>query len=242
MGCSAAVANMAIDAALLDTLAADDSPILRFYRWPEPTLSLGYFQSSGDRRSHRDSEPLEMVRRGSGGGAIVHHHEWTYSLIMPSRLLSGISDSTDWMYRLVHDCFQRSLEQSGWLVRSHRDSGRCDGDCDAFLCFERRSEYDLTMSGYKILGSAQRRGRHGRLQHGSLVLRASEFAPQLPGIVELGGKGFDDNALLQTVSSMLASELRLEIVDQSSFGESVTEVSRALAAEKFGRPGWVERR
>ena len=74
--------NMAIDEALLES-AADEScdlVTLRFYRWSEPTLSLGYFQSYEDRNSHEASRSLPVVRRSSGGGALVHDHEWTYSL------------------------------------------------------------------------------------------------------------------------------------------------------------------
>ena len=61
-------------------------------------------------------------------------------------------------------------------------------DADAFLCFQRRSDGDLVTRGFKILGSAQRRLKHSLLQHGSLLLGQSAFAPELPGLLELGGK------------------------------------------------------
>src|ERR1700682_6410647 len=75
--------NMAVDQALLEH-AASGGWTLRFYSWIEPTLSLGYFQAHRDRRTHTASRGLPLVRRASGGGAIVHDHELTYSLSGPA--------------------------------------------------------------------------------------------------------------------------------------------------------------
>jgi len=76
--------NMAVDEALLEA-AAEGQGTLRFYRWSEPTLSLGYFQQYADRRQHEPSRQCAVVRRPSGGGAILHDIELTYSLAVPSR-------------------------------------------------------------------------------------------------------------------------------------------------------------
>ena len=77
--------NMSVDEALLETAAADGQCTLRLYRWQEPTLSLGYFQAYDDRRQHAASNRSGVVRRPSGGGAILHDREVTYSLAIPSR-------------------------------------------------------------------------------------------------------------------------------------------------------------
>lgn len=241
-GFSPAVANMAIDAALLETFVAGDPPILRFYRWPEPTLSLGYFQAIEQRNQHEASTDLEIVRRSSGGGAIIHHNEWTYSLIMPNDRVDRAEDPTDWLYRLVHGCFCESLGEQGISSRPHGQSDRCDGICDAFLCFQRRSQYDLIVSGYKVLGSAQRKGRHARLQHGSLILKASEFAPQLPGIAELTGKSLDQDRFVESVSSKLATALDCQMVDHDGFDDAVFAAALGSAESKFGNRRWVHRR
>src|SRR5688500_20216584 len=75
--------NMAVDEALLESAALENRCTLRFYRWSEPTLSLGYFQRYEDRRQHAASLSCACVRRASGGGAILHDHELTYSLAVP---------------------------------------------------------------------------------------------------------------------------------------------------------------
>src|ERR1700690_1334272 len=69
---SAGAWNMALDEALLESADADGLATLRFYRWSEPTLSLGYFQAAADRRLHPASLDCTLVRRSSGGGAILH--------------------------------------------------------------------------------------------------------------------------------------------------------------------------
>ncbi|MDD3469281.1 MAG: hypothetical protein PHE53_04795 [Thermoguttaceae bacterium] len=118
--------NLAIDMSLLEaanrmaasldnahgTATSDATPILRFYRWI-PTLSLGHFQSAdaipeaffhANTLSAKDllsgnsktDETLELVKRPSGGGAILHQYEWTYALILPSGYDLTFSDNTDW--------------------------------------------------------------------------------------------------------------------------------------------------
>src|SRR5581483_3820230 len=75
--------NMAIDEVLLERAAAQARPQLRIYAWEEPTVSLGYFQRIGERESHPPSRACPLVRRPSGGGAIVHDREITYALAIP---------------------------------------------------------------------------------------------------------------------------------------------------------------
>ena len=75
--------NMAADEALLHTVSNTETPVLRFYQWQSPTLSLGYFQSYADRNQHAASLEADVVRRLSGGGAILHDQELTYSLVLP---------------------------------------------------------------------------------------------------------------------------------------------------------------
>ena len=75
---------MAVDEALLLDAAENGIATLRFYEWSEPTLSLGYFQRYDDRYSHAASRDCAIVRRQTGGGAILHDRELTYSLTLPA--------------------------------------------------------------------------------------------------------------------------------------------------------------
>src|SRR5436853_2225235 len=76
--------NMAADEAMLETASERGLASLRFYTWTEPTVSLGYFQPSEGREQVPNLAALAWVRRSTGGAAIVHHHELTYSFALPS--------------------------------------------------------------------------------------------------------------------------------------------------------------
>ena len=124
--------NMAVDEWLLQTAGDRDSPVLRFYRWTEPTLSLGYFQHHADRAQHVSSQYCPFVRRASGGGAIIHDQELTYSLTLP--LNDRFSSSALDYYYDLHRSLVEALQE--WAITATL------GDTDqredaAFLCFQR---------------------------------------------------------------------------------------------------------
>jgi len=175
--------NMAVDAGILESFATGDAPTLRFYSWSEPTLSLGYFQSLSERQNHRESESIDFVRRATGGGAIVHDLELTYSLtVSPAGSRTGAAAE---LYHNVHKAIVTALSKMD-VVATRAGAAACShGRDEPFLCFQRRTPEDLIVSGYKICGSAQRRGSTAILQHGSVLIAASPAAPQLPGIAEL---------------------------------------------------------
>ena len=177
-------ANMAADAALLDAAAAGTAGG-RWYRWDEPTVSLGHFQQPAE----LDGTPLAglpHVKRLSGGGAIVHHHEWTYAVAVPrSHPLAGTPER---LYEAVHEELIAALATAGVAARL-RGEGRATR-ADPTLCFLRRDPRDLVLTHdagavRKIVGSAQRRRRGAVLQHGSLLVAASPHAPDVPGLRDL---------------------------------------------------------
>lgn len=166
---------MAVDEAMLDVAidcanSADCRPTLRFYRWSTPTLSLGYFQAWRDRPI--EVRELPIVRRITGGGAIVHATELTYSLVLPpdhwphSELRQIVRD--------VHEAFIEAVRPFATVVVV-ADTIKQTGP-EPFLCFHRRSPGDVVTSDSKILGSAQRSRRGALLQHGSLDCSVLQFA------------------------------------------------------------------
>jgi lipoate-protein ligase A len=103
--------NMAVDEALLESAAFDGQCTLRFYQWAEPTLSLGYFQAYRDRNQHEASRGCAVVRRASGGGAIMHDFDVTYSLAVPER--HPLAKDRLGTYRVVHDALVAVLADRG---------------------------------------------------------------------------------------------------------------------------------
>ncbi len=179
-------ANMALDEALLDTVSADPgNAYLRTYEWTEPTLSLGYFQRLADVQSDPRWRAAAVVRRLTGGGAIWHHHEVTYALIVPAS--HPLARPNTALYRAVHAAIVEMLAGVGIKAERRGDDASPDrpGLDRPLLCFTDRDPEDLVYQGFKIVGSAQRR-RHGAiLQHGSLLLARSPCVPELHGLEEL---------------------------------------------------------
>jgi lipoyl(octanoyl) transferase len=169
--------NMAIDRALAEYARIHALCIMRLYLWESPTLSLGYFQPYPTPSLQGNLSKLDVVRRETGGGAIVHDHDVTYSIVMPDQSEKGhATQLIVWLTSLgvMADFYSNRIQTS------------CDNTCnnDRYLCFERRSDFDIVVAGHKVLGSAQRRHAGVIMQHGSLLVRRSEFAPSLMGLVE----------------------------------------------------------
>lgn len=197
--------NMEVDEALLRDAQNEGALVLRVYRWQKPTLSLGHFQNESEIPDDALWGHIERVRRKTGGGAIVHDVELTYSLVIPhdrkpdSRAQIGTpvdapivdfgrKGPSDLIYRSVHNELVVGLQRLGLPAKLAEECTCKTGEAGkgaSFLCFERRSPVDIVVDGYKVVGSAQRRTQYGLLQHGSVLLRTSEFAGHLRGIQDL---------------------------------------------------------
>jgi lipoate-protein ligase A len=254
--------NMAVDESLLVDAAESGVTTLRFYRWSEPTLSLGYFQRYEDRQQHAASRKCAVVRRQTGGGAILHDREITYSLVLPAgHLLARHSDS---LYAAVHDAFIAALADSfrdaDEPLTFHRrgEVSNAQPRTEPFLCFERRAMGDVLVDAarrtlpidldssfsdghqWKILGSAQRRSRGALLQHGSLLLERSPAAPELPGLLDLTGCVVGVVQLKRLVDQ-LQEALDVEFLS-TPVPPEVESQAREIANRKYENMAWTKRR
>lgn len=163
-------ANMALDQAIAAACAAGESPpTLRFYRWQPPTVSLGRHQAIAE----IDLEAVaargyEVVRRSTGGRAILHTDELTYSVAAPAdepRVKGGVMDA----YLRLSNALVAGLRNLGLEADKAAGDVRTAPDVSA-ACFEVPSAYEITAGGRKLIGSAQSRRARYVLQHGSLPL------------------------------------------------------------------------
>lgn len=160
------VTNMAADVAILESVMAGAPPTLRFYSWSPYCLSLGYGQRARDVDLNRlEKYGFTLVRRPTGGRAVLHADEFTYSIALPAGhpLTSGnISES----YRRISAAWLIALTSMG--VQVSASPATLLSPSAAPICFEVTSDYEIACWGRKLMGSAQMR-RHGALlQHGSL--------------------------------------------------------------------------
>lgn len=165
--------NMARDEALLVRVGNGTSPpTLRLYQWDPPTISLGYFQRFADyERLPSPLNSLAVVRRQTGGGAILHDLELTYSLTIPidHSLLEG---GPNCLYEVVHDAVIASLATLGIPASRGGQDDDSSPTRGPMFCFRRRHRFDILVGQEKekVVGSAQRRTREAILQHGSIIL------------------------------------------------------------------------
>ncbi len=243
---------MAVDQALLLTAQQSGMATLRFYRWETATLSLGYFQKLADRALHPESVQCPVVRRASGGGAIVHDQELTFSLALPSE--NRWSKKNNDLYQTVHACivsslqslgvdagqYQRAMSEAGTEAVRGKDAlgGR---PRSPFLCFHRRTDGDIILDGQKVGGSAQRRAKSAILQHTSLLLRKSPAADELAGIEDLSGLVIDEPGLQEELVERLSKRLLVAFKPAKLTFEQ-KEIAENIVEKTFGNSNWLAKK
>ncbi len=162
--------NMAVDESILEHIGRGESlPTLRLYAWDPPCLSLGYAQPFADVDAARlQARGWDVVRRPTGGRAILHTDELTYSVTAPvdePRLAGSVLES----YNRLAGALSQAIESLGLAVALKEGAGTGSQSPNP-VCFEVPSAYEITVQGKKLIGSAQARRKEGVLQHGSLPL------------------------------------------------------------------------
>ena len=248
---------MALDEVLLHEVASGNSqPILRFYRWQPATVSLGYAQSvlaDINLEACRQAN-LDVVRRASGGRAVLHDHEVTYSVIAPFNAGYFLGSVLD-IYRVISEILQKTLGEFGLnagLVPGRSQCGR--GNTTKAICFTAPSQYELVIDNRKIAGSAQKRYGNSFLQHGSIPL---EMDLKLLGKVLKMDSHSENSEPLEKVGWLnLWSDCPLSVTDieekiaqvffstlqcpwkNSEPSCSEVRAAKQLCDEKYGNPEW----
>jgi lipoate-protein ligase A len=162
--------QMAADVALLDRVAGGAPPALRLYQWDPPALSLGRFQPADEvDRAACARAGVEVVRRPTGGRALLHGGDLTYAVAMPRP--AGAAGSVDAVYCHLAAGLVGGLARLGVDAAVARHDGRATGP----VCFTSMQGADLRVGDRKLCGSAQVRRGGAVLQHGSILLRRLPF-------------------------------------------------------------------
>ena len=253
---------MAVDESILEHIHQGKAKsTLRLYSWNPPCLSLGHAQSFRDVDVERlRARGWDVVRRLTGGRAILHTDELTYSVTGSAEdpvLTGGVLES----YNRLSKALLHAVRDLGLAVEVKENEGSPAGQNSNPVCFEVPSTYEITINGKKLIGSAQARKKEGVLQHGSLPLTGD-----LTRICE--GLVFEDEAARQlakdrllvraaTVESVLGVETGWERAAQAfvrgfeaelgirfekgELSESERQRADELVREKYAHPDWTER-
>ncbi len=255
--------NMAVDEAILLAIGTGSSPAtLRLYSWEPPCLSLGYAQSVSDvDLIQLGNHGWELVRRLTGGRAILHTDELTYSVIATNdepRLVGSVLQS----YQRISHALLYAMQSLGLPAQSSEKSASNDNsEMVGPVCFEVPSQHEITVGGKKLIGSAQARKREGVLQHGSLPLHgdltritqvlaykteeertsaAMRLLARATTMADILGHETPWDAVSQALIEAFANILNLDLQPQEL---SSTEISAAarLVEEKYHHPVWINR-
>ncbi len=237
------VSNMAIDEAILTAVGRAQAPsTLRFYGWSAPTISLGHFQKHAQLTElPQPFNSLPFVRRITGGGAILHHVELTYSLILPADHHLVKNRAPGRLYQVGHQALVGVLASLGLPGQLRQGPAAPSRQRGPFFCFERINPSDVMLNGKKIAGSAQRRTLKSLLQHGSLMLDNPLGQPGVASIADFQlANPPDADALAAAWAEELAPTLQLEFLPA---GLNDTEMALLDSLKlKYASDHWTKRR
>ncbi len=254
--------NMAVDEAILEGVFSGESPsTLRLYAWEPGCLSLGHAQPFSEVNLIKLQEnSWDVVRRPTGGRAILHIDELTYSVLAPlsePRVKGGVLES----YLRLSKALLEALNILGLNPKSKEDSSNQNTKQPNPVCFEVPSNYEITVNDKKLIGSAQARRKEGLLQHGALPLYG-DLTRIITALIftDAGAQTRAKERLLAhatTVETELGKRItwaQASNAFQKAFEKTLTidfhvgqltekETLRAeeLVQEKYANPSWTER-
>jgi lipoate-protein ligase A len=215
--------QMALDEVLLPLVKM---PTLRIYHWEAPCVTFGYFQKHSEVRSLHPA--MEVVRRWTGGGMVVHGEDLTFSLMVPE-LHPAASMRPSLFYKLLHASLGEWLKKR--LPKGIRMA--CPEDVtNGPACFAAPALDDLLVGGRKILGGAQRRSHGALLYQGSLQCRdLGTFDPSNMGA-----------ALSASETLRLLDEYRWNNNDDNGYDNDLLKSAERIAEARYSCREWNERR
>jgi len=213
--------NMALDYYLARGMTNSDFPVLRFYGWKPSCLSFGYHQSSNElNRQKLDERGYDLVRRPTGGSAIFHSAELTYSIVIPR---------THWnqheLYGFIHQVFYLALHEMGYPVEiydGNTDLKYLNRGAETFACFNRSARSELRFRGRKILGSAQKVYRNSVLQHGSLLITRKQ--DEIIDFLDIPGIEQEEHRRILLESSVTLTEINPKPIDPETITNQISHV------------------
>jgi lipoate-protein ligase A len=243
--------NMAIDEALLLTCESHSLPVLRFYQWENPTLSLGYFQNFSEVNVIEcERMGIDWIRRPTGGRAVLHDDELTYSVIAP---LEKMSTSIEVSYEMLSEALAIGIKKLGLYAQlTTRHKSR---DNKNPVCFVAPAYSELTIYGKKVIGSAQMRTKHALLQHGSIPITLDRerlvrifnlecshatlelIKEQSAGLRDFLTQSFDLSKLKNCICEGFKEKFGMQFIE-IEMSEPVKNLACQLFAEKYSTQGW----
>lgn len=244
--------NMALDEAISEAVRKGISPpTLRLYQWDKPSISIGYFQKVSDiNTDYCKQKGYPVVRRPTGGRAILHHNELTYSLSMrfDSNIFKGRLHED---YSIISNAISSGLRGCGIDVRINHLRKRNTGKSP--VCFKFTSYGEITVNNKKIAGSAQKRYTDGFLHQGSIPISIDRC--ELKNVFRVTeDEGFDDigtikesipeitiNKLMSALKRAFEETIGIKMVSDEPSGIEM-KLAKDLELKRYSTDEWNLRR
>jgi len=241
--------NMAMDEAVLTGLKEGrSSPVLRIYKWNPPTITIGYFQHSDDIGFQKcEEDGIGIVRRLTGGRAVLHHEELTYSILFTEEDFQPFKKKE--IFVSIAQCLVDSLDLLG--IQS-RIAEKTRGNLKSANCFLSPAQYEIeSMVQGKLIGSAQVIKDGVLLQHGAIPLTGSYTS--ITKYLNRDSTYSKNAASLNQVSTIHIGEEELLNALQQGFSKSIQlidgrftpheeQLFRDLALHKYSQEEWMLKR
>ncbi len=254
-GAASGAWNMAVDETLWEGVSSGKSvPVLRFYQWEPFCLSLGRLQKSLPpavvQRQEGERADFDLVRRPTGGRAVWHGDEITYSICVALNDLPEDSRSVNGAYTWLSRGFLRGLQDLGLKVELSSQNVKADGP----NCFAATAACDFVANGKKLIGAAQGRNDYAILQHGSILLSIDnskwrelagggmEGATSIEALVKEQGGDFTDSIwsrdnIIKALQNGFTRELGMTFEKSALFEEEAVRAQQ-LKLEKYDADVW----
>ncbi len=248
--------NMAVDEALLESYVPGFEPLpptLRLYSWSPPTLSLGRRQPAAGAHdaAYLEAAGIGLVRRATGGRAVLHEHERTYSVTGCLRrppFEGGVLET----YRRITEALVEALRILGVDAEGLEPGRGAAADPGPFgppVCFDRTGAHEIAAGGRKLVGSAQLRRRGAFLQHGSILLRSDPVrlskaigsaadGARFAGLEQILGRALDIAVVDAAVVEGFRRTFGLPVV-RGSLTAGEEERAEKLRLTKYTVPAWT---
>ena len=214
--------NMAVDEALLRMAAARGRPLLRFYAWDRPAVTIGYVQAF----TAAPQEGCTVIRRTTGGGVVFHDHDLTHSVVIPAgHRLAKVTPIES--YAFVNDAVREGL--AGCQVAAELTQLEIPKCVDRLrmVCFTTPTRYDVVLGNQKIAGAAQRRTREGILHQGSI-----HFGHELP---------LPRSELIRRIAEAFAARDGIAFTEFAP-GPELLALAEELARTRYSTDEWTRMR
>ena len=239
-------ANMAFDHALAECLGTDQG-VVRLYGWDRPTVSFGRNEPA----SRASVGGLDYVRRPTGGRAVLHHEELTYSVVAPPQAFGGLRDA----YLRINESLAEAMRHLGASVevvdRHNSTVGAGAARPDAGPCFQTPAPGEIVAGGRKLVGSAQARVAGALLQHGSILLGGDQrILGGTPGSTNQRGEPVTLAELVGDVSREAVALAAARSLSgnfggtwlEDTYDARELEAAARLQSDRYGLDTWTWRR